>query len=509
MNHRDTNHRASTRASRCVRAGLAIVLATAAPAWAAEPTIVVLDGSGSMWGRIDGTPKLEIARATLAEVLADMPAGTEIGLMAYGHNRKGDCDDIEMLVSPRAGAAPEIIEAANAMRFLGMTPLSAAVMRAAEALRSTEQKATVVLVTDGLETCDLDPCAVGRELEAAGVDFTAHVVGFGLSAEEGEQVACLATNTGGAYFAAEDASGLADALGRTVAAAAVPVEEPVPAEEPEPLPATLLAPEAVPMASMVAVEWTGPGARHDFIRIVDAAANHGRGEVHREGRIRPDDGRTVTLFAPTTPGTYVLQYYDRDRSTVLATREIRIDPIDVSLTAQDAVPMGSRVGIEWVGPGARHDFIRVVDPDANHGKGRVVRQARVDPDEGRALHLVAPTRPGEFELQYFNRDDRAVLTTRALKVEPVEVSLSAPDRVSADSRIDVDWVGPGAEHDYIRISDPGANHGRGRVVQRRPVRPDDGHTVTLDVPGEPGTYELQYFNNDDRRVLATRSLVVD
>lgn len=61
-------------------------------------TIIVMDGSGSMWGQIDDRPKLEIARQTLAEVLVDFPAERGLGLLAYGHRRKGDCSDIELLV---------------------------------------------------------------------------------------------------------------------------------------------------------------------------------------------------------------------------------------------------------------------------------------------------------------------------------------------------------------------------------------------------------------------------
>ncbi len=164
---------------------------------AADRTIIVLDASGSMWGQIDGQPKLEIARQTLRTVLQTIPADMELGLLAYGHREKGNCDDIELVVPPAPGAASSITLAADTMKFLGKTPLSASVKRAAEALRYTEDKATVILITDGLETCNADPCAVGTELEQAGVDFTAHVVGFGLTAEEGRQVACLAENTGG------------------------------------------------------------------------------------------------------------------------------------------------------------------------------------------------------------------------------------------------------------------------------------------------------------------------
>lgn len=67
-------------------------------------------------------------------------------------------------------------------------------MSEAEVLRHDAATATVVLVTDGLETCEADPCALGSEPEASGLNVTAHVVvGFGLTGAEGAQVACIAT----------------------------------------------------------------------------------------------------------------------------------------------------------------------------------------------------------------------------------------------------------------------------------------------------------------------------
>ena len=62
--------------------------------------MLILDGSGSMWGRIDGRPKIEIARESVDGMLADWPEERGIGLMAYGHRREGDCSDIEVLAEP-------------------------------------------------------------------------------------------------------------------------------------------------------------------------------------------------------------------------------------------------------------------------------------------------------------------------------------------------------------------------------------------------------------------------
>jgi Ca-activated chloride channel family protein len=216
--------------------GAVAALGLALPAVAAERAIIVLDGSGSMWAQIDGKARITIARETLASVLATLPDDLELGFMTYGHREKGNCDDIEMLVEPATGTGPAIIAAADAINPKGMTPISEAVRLAAEDLRFTEQKATVILITDGLETCEVDPCALATELESQGIDFTTHVLGFGLSDEEGQQVACLAENTGGQYLSAADGDALVEALTTTVAQVAQAEPEPAPEPEPEPAP---------------------------------------------------------------------------------------------------------------------------------------------------------------------------------------------------------------------------------------------------------------------------------
>ena len=210
-------------------------LFAATGALSADKTMIVLDASGSMWGQIGGRSKIEIARETLGEVLKSVPTGTELGLMVYGHREKGSCSDIELAVPPGAGTGNAITAFVNGLNPKGKTPLSQSVEQAADILKYTEEKATVVLVTDGLETCEADPCALASALEQRGVDFTTHVVGFGLTEDEGRQVACLAENTGGKYFQASDAGQLVAALTETVAEAPMtkPAQQVVEAE-PEP-----------------------------------------------------------------------------------------------------------------------------------------------------------------------------------------------------------------------------------------------------------------------------------
>ena len=375
----------------------ALLLATASVA-ASEPqqarTIIVMDGSGSMWGQIDGRPKFEIARETVADVVGKLPANQTLGLIAYGHRRKGDCKDIELIVPPAPGTSGKVLNAVNDMRFLGMTPLSEAVRQAAQALRHTEQAATVVLVTDGLETCNLDPCAVANELEKSGVNFTAHVIGFGLTRDEGAKVACLATNTGGRYLQASDGAALSAALRQAVS-------EPAPAKPA----ATLSAPASAPMGSRVAIKWTGPAGKLDTVAIVEQV--EGKPTTHDYAYVK--DGNPLTLTMPGEPGAYTLQYRHRDQ-TVIATRPIQASPAQAALKAPDVAQAGSAVVIHWTGPNASLDNIQV----AEQGSDSYISYTYLGSDS-RQVELTMPEQPGNYELRYVFRD-RETIATRPIRV---------------------------------------------------------------------------------------------
>ena len=97
----------------------AAALAVAAPAaWAqTTPTaaatgtgagraMIVLDGSGSMWAPVNGRPRIEVAREALGELLKGWDPKVEVGLMSYGHRRKNDCSDIEVLAPGVSSSVP-------------------------------------------------------------------------------------------------------------------------------------------------------------------------------------------------------------------------------------------------------------------------------------------------------------------------------------------------------------------------------------------------------------------
>ncbi|MGI9449556.1 MAG: vWA domain-containing protein, partial [Geminicoccaceae bacterium] len=156
----------------------ALLISTSNPATAADKAVLVLDGSGSMWGQVGDTTKIEIARDVISDLMLDWSSKVELGLSAYGHREKGNCSDIETLKPIGPVDPKEVAQIVDGISPKGKTPLTAAVRNAAGELRYEEDRATVILVSDGEDTCGGDPCAVARELEAAGIDFTVHVVGF-------------------------------------------------------------------------------------------------------------------------------------------------------------------------------------------------------------------------------------------------------------------------------------------------------------------------------------------
>ena len=338
-------------------------------------TLIVLDGSGSMWGQIEGRTKIEIARETLSSVLSEVSPGMNIGMIAYGHRVRGQCSDIETLVpmGPANQTVPQMIDAANRINPRGMTPLSDAVRKAAEEMLYTERAATVVLITDGIETCEADPCALGRELEAAGIDFTAHVVGFGLTGDEGRQVACLAENTGGRYVPADDADQLVDALRETIVADDsdfVDEEEDFVEEDP-----------ALPTKRRVEFTFRdtsdGPKLQTNELDIRIEPRGEATYDAWREWHHQHD----YTAEGMFDPGIYdVIVVREKDRSTLRAHFEIEVPEGADTLVIDRAIAAKLRVNT-LVHAGQRIE----------HGKGTPAANRS---DNGRGVYELVPVVAG-------------------------------------------------------------------------------------------------------------------
>jgi len=209
---------------------IALLISFVLPSHAEEGArvILVLDASGSMRAKIDGKSKIDIAKQVVGKIISTWKPEDDLGLIVYGHREKGNCKDIEVLREPGPVNTEEFMASVKGISPKGQTPMTDAVRMAAEALQYTEKKATVILVSDGIENCNADPCAVAEALKKAGVGLVVHTVGFGLDNKGAvAQLKCLAEKTGGTFTLANNASELQKALANSIAAnaPATPVEK--------------------------------------------------------------------------------------------------------------------------------------------------------------------------------------------------------------------------------------------------------------------------------------------
>ncbi|MDP8996713.1 MAG: VWA domain-containing protein, partial [Pseudomonadota bacterium] len=116
--------------------------------------ILILDASGSMRAKINGKSKIDIAKEVVGKIVSGWKPEDELGLVVYGHRKKSECSDIETVKEPGPLNANEYMAAVNAIQPKGQTPMTQAVKQAAEALQYTKKKATVILVSDGIENCN-------------------------------------------------------------------------------------------------------------------------------------------------------------------------------------------------------------------------------------------------------------------------------------------------------------------------------------------------------------------
>lgn len=186
--------------------------ATAQDQESLSPILFIYDASGSMWGKLEGKTKKEIAANVLSNTIKQLPDGQNVSLMAYGHRVKRDCDDIELLVDLENSSKEEITSAVNGINPLGRTPLARSATLAINAIKDNKTKATIILITDGIESCDGDICDVVTKAKAEGIEFKLHIVGFGLKEGEIEQLKCAAQAGDGRYYDAANAGALSDGL---------------------------------------------------------------------------------------------------------------------------------------------------------------------------------------------------------------------------------------------------------------------------------------------------------
>ncbi|MBL3618257.1 MAG: VWA domain-containing protein [gamma proteobacterium endosymbiont of Lamellibrachia anaximandri] len=454
--------------------------------------VLVLDASGSMWGQIKGKAKITIAKAVMADLIRELPTDFQTGLMVYGHRRKGDCDDIEMLMPVGPHNAVAMNAKVQGISPKGKTPLSESVRQAAKALRYTEERASVVLLSDGLETCHADPCALAAELAMSGVDFTVHVIGFDITQEEQTRLRCMADRTGGLFLAASDAQTLRDALSKTLDE----VREPPPPVVKDPGEARLTGPASVPVGAAFQVGWEGPDSHNDYVAI---AKKEPRDSAFIDYAYT-SRGNPLELVAPGEAGEYELRYLHAHSNRIIGRMAIQVTPVQAEVRVSPSANVATEIEVVWSGPAYRSDYITIAKVD--DVAGRYDNYAYTS--KGTPVKLWVPAEPGQYEVRYILSRGTQVLARTPLTAKSVTAQVQPPASANAAAGFEVAWQGPDNEGDYITVAPPKDVAGRydNYAYTRK------GSPATLIAPSEPGDYEVRYIQARGTKLLAKASITI-
>jgi Ca-activated chloride channel homolog len=165
--------------------------------------LFMLDGSQSMSTKWGNMQKISVAKQVLSEIidsLKEIPH-VQMALRAYGHQDHytlNNCKDTKLEVGFRAKNYYLLQARLREIKPSGITPIAYSLQKAANDFpNDPDARNVVIIITDGEESCDGDPCMVSRELQKKNLILKPFVIGLGYQSELRTNLDCI-----GAYYEA-------------------------------------------------------------------------------------------------------------------------------------------------------------------------------------------------------------------------------------------------------------------------------------------------------------------
>lgn len=169
--------------------------------------LFIFDASLSMFGHFGGKPKIDIAQKTLSEALDSLKnvPNLEFALRVYGNRSKltqnnQDCEDTHLEVPFDDDNIEDIKHVLKQTTPTGTTPIAKSLEETINDFPPCSNcKNVIILITDGIEACDGDPCAVARALRKNDIFLKPFVIGLGVLEDYKKHFYCI-----GNYYDAKD-----------------------------------------------------------------------------------------------------------------------------------------------------------------------------------------------------------------------------------------------------------------------------------------------------------------
>ncbi len=185
--------------------------------------LFIFDASNSMNGTWEAKPKINVATRLLSQALDSLRnvPDLQLGLRVYGHEKNylhgQDCDDTQLKVPLGFSNVGAIKSSLKSLKPKGTTPIAATLEKAGGDFPDCPRgdcRNIIILITDGIEECNGDPCAVSMSLQKRGIVLKPFVIGIGLDLEFRESFECM-----GSFYDATNEKSFTNALGIVISQA--------------------------------------------------------------------------------------------------------------------------------------------------------------------------------------------------------------------------------------------------------------------------------------------------
>lgn len=188
-----------------------------------EETLILLDASVSMMESFGDTPKYILAVNEAKKVLSSIDKSKPIGLRTIGITIEnamdfltGDpetfCKATKLLVPITNNSSRDINTRLDLIFPLGTTPITYSLQQAIQNDFNYSSYKHIILITDGGESCNADPCSFIRGLMSSRSDIKIDVIAIGVSGNELDELNCLSSATSGELFNVKNPDDLSTAM---------------------------------------------------------------------------------------------------------------------------------------------------------------------------------------------------------------------------------------------------------------------------------------------------------
>jgi Ca-activated chloride channel family protein len=176
------------------------VFAQAPPKYQPPETriLFILDASLSMAGSWEKETKISIARKVLIGIIDSLERipNVHMALRIYGHQSPvppQDCSDTRLEVPFAPGNAGKIRQELRYVIPKGTTPIAHSLeLGGGDFPPDCDHcRNIIILITDGVEACDGDPCAVSLDLQRKGIALKPFIIGIGIDDNFQQTLNCI------------------------------------------------------------------------------------------------------------------------------------------------------------------------------------------------------------------------------------------------------------------------------------------------------------------------------